>query len=525
LTTNWSQNNHYDQYGNRQIDYGGGNYNLGFNSSHNQITSSGYSYDLSGNLTSDGVHAYAFDAERRIASLNATTAYLYDGEGHRVKKLVGETTRFIYGIGGQLVAEYNAANGNLKKEYVHGSGIVTIEPTAVNSNGTQYGTGDHLGSSRIVANASGSVVSRHDYMPFGEELGAGIGGRTTGIGFGNSGDNSRKQFTGYERDAETGLDFAQARFYGSNQGRFTSPDPFSASAIVTNPQTFNRYAYVGNDPVNAVDPSGLKMSAPSKGFAPVLGASNFNRSLNGTFGSHAEIFSELVRHIDFSNYCASGQRNADALAAKAAAVTASSQRPASPNSPPSPTPPFDSSFQGTPQFEEANPVPAGVTYTYSPFQTVINQPVQYQDGTNSGDLASGIVTAISISVGALNSAAVGQEFITVKPSECNLPTNMMSANSQPFDFTSGGTAPDEIGVAHHGATPYSPGAALVKALQTQPVVCTVTQEVYVSAPNRGVVLYSVNRITIMNVDNSGRVGAFTLSHTNLSTTSTMQGAQ
>ena len=94
-------------------------------------------------------------------------------------------------------------------------------------------------------------------MPFGEDLGAGVGGHTTGMGFSNSGDNNRKKFTGYERDNETGLDFAQARFYASAHGRFTSPDPFSGSAIITNPQTFNRYAFVGNNPINSVDPTGL----------------------------------------------------------------------------------------------------------------------------------------------------------------------------------------------------------------------------------------------------------------------------
>ena len=147
-------------------------------------------------------------------------------------------------------------------------------------------------------------------MPFGEELGSGSGGRTTGMGFSNSGDNSRKKFTGYERDTETGLDFAQARFYGSSQGRFTSPDPFSGSATVANPQTFNRYAYVGNNPVNTVDPSGL-MGAPAKGFAPVLGAAsgaNFAYMVNGMFHSHEGITEDLNRHLEWVNYCFSGQR-------------------------------------------------------------------------------------------------------------------------------------------------------------------------------------------------------------------------
>ncbi len=64
------------------------------------------------------------------------------------------------------------------------------------------------------------------------------------------------QFTGKERNTETGLDYFMARYFSSAQGRFTSPDPLLASARLTDPQTWNRYAYVKNDPVNMIDPDG-----------------------------------------------------------------------------------------------------------------------------------------------------------------------------------------------------------------------------------------------------------------------------
>lgn len=258
--SNWSQTNGYDQYGNRWIDYGGGSHNLAFSTSTNRITTSGFTYDSSGNLTNDTAHAYTFDAENKILKVDSTTAYAYDGEGHRVRKYVGENTRFVYGIGGQLIAEYDGSSGNLKKEYMAGGGsMITIEPTAANSNGTQYTTSDNLGSPRVVTNSSGSVVGRHDYMPFGEELGAGVGGRTTGMGFSNGGDNNRKKFTGYERDTETSLDFAQARYDSSTQGRFTSPDPLMSSGKVADPQSWNRYSYCFNNPVALTDPSGMEV--------------------------------------------------------------------------------------------------------------------------------------------------------------------------------------------------------------------------------------------------------------------------
>lgn len=166
----------------------------------------------------DGAHSYTYDADGKIKTVDSVTAYTYDGEGQRVKKVVGENTRFIYGIGGQLIAEFDGLTGNLKKEYVYGGArLITIEPTAVNSNGTQYTTSDNLGSPRVITKSGGIVASRHDYMPFGQELGAGTGGRTTAIGFSNGGDNNRKKFPRYERDTETGLDYAQARYYSNAQ--------------------------------------------------------------------------------------------------------------------------------------------------------------------------------------------------------------------------------------------------------------------------------------------------------------------
>ena len=127
---------------------------------------------------------------------------------------------------------------------------------------------DHLGTPRMIFDQTGSYasVSRHDYLPFGEELYAGVGGRTTGLGY-TANDGLRQHFTGYERDTESGLDYAQARYYASQQGRFTSVDPLGASAHIASPQSFNRYTYVLNNPTNLADPSG--MMPASMGWAGV----------------------------------------------------------------------------------------------------------------------------------------------------------------------------------------------------------------------------------------------------------------
>lgn len=159
--------------------------------------------------------------------------------------------------------------------------IAEVEAWAGSGGSQQQGAGaevnwlvsDHLGTPRMVVDQTGSLsgVKRHDYLPFGEELVAGAGGRTAGQGY--SADNVRQKFTGYERDTETGLDFAQARYYASTQGRFTGVDPFDPilvrqgaadkesaeqefRAYLGQPQQWNRYTYAVNNPLLYVDPTG-----------------------------------------------------------------------------------------------------------------------------------------------------------------------------------------------------------------------------------------------------------------------------
>jgi RHS repeat-associated protein len=253
--SSWSQTNGYDPYGNRWIDLGGGNQSLYFTASNNRI--SGWSYDWVGNLLNDGSHAYSYDAENKITDVDSVAAYKYDGEGQRVRKLVGENLRFVYGIGGQLIVEFSGASGALVKEYIYGpSGLLAT----IDANGTRYTTPDHLGSPRVVTNSSAGIVSRHDYMPFGEELGAGTGARTTAMGFPGPSDGLRQKFTAKERDVETGLDYFNARYYASVQGRFMGSDPlFIEANRLEFPQSWNLYVYTRNNPLRFIDPDGLEI--------------------------------------------------------------------------------------------------------------------------------------------------------------------------------------------------------------------------------------------------------------------------
>ena len=136
---------------------------------------------------------------------------------------------------------------------------------------------DQLGTPRMVLDQTGSLsaVSRHDYLPFGEEIGVGMSGRTSAQGYGRA-DGVRQQFTSKERDGETGLDYFLARFYSAVQGRFISPDEFNGGpedlydfvedaadnptiyADLDEPQSLNKYVYCLNNPLAYIDPDGHK---------------------------------------------------------------------------------------------------------------------------------------------------------------------------------------------------------------------------------------------------------------------------
>ena len=116
------------------------------------------------------------------------------------------------------------------------------------------------GSTRVVTAEDQSVLTRHDYLPFGEEIGAALGNRNQASGVSgytaSLADGPAQKFTGKERDNESGLDYFQARYFSGAGGRFTTVDPALAISL-KDPQTWNRYVYVNNRPLTYVDPDGL----------------------------------------------------------------------------------------------------------------------------------------------------------------------------------------------------------------------------------------------------------------------------
>lgn len=228
------RNYSYDQWGNRTGVSGGSSQTVTMQQPGGGVTNNriatvngvGYTYDAAGNLTSDGVHSYKYDTAGRIANVDtAAASYSYDSANRRVKKVTGTganavTTYYIW-EGSQVTAEYSNAPA--------GSG------------GTSYYLADKL-STRMITDSNGAFKGKQDHLPFGEEGGT-------------SGTPEKHRFTSYERDSESGTDYAVNRQHSFSIGRFMQPDPVQGS--IANPQSLNRYSYTLNDPINLSDPLGL----------------------------------------------------------------------------------------------------------------------------------------------------------------------------------------------------------------------------------------------------------------------------
>jgi len=199
-----------------------------------------YTYDASGNCTWDGAHSYAYDGEGRQVNVDsgATATSAYDSNNWRVKKVAGGVTTHYVWEGSQVIAEYNGSTGALISEYI----LVGSRMLARDQGGMlRYYHPDQL-STRMITDSMGVVIGTEDHLPFGEDAGT-------------TGETEKHRFTTYDRDSESGADYAVNRQYLFATGRFNRPDVFSGS--IGAPQSLNRYSYVTNDPMNSADPSGL----------------------------------------------------------------------------------------------------------------------------------------------------------------------------------------------------------------------------------------------------------------------------
>ena len=224
------------------------------------------SYDFAGNVANDATAgdsgALTFDGANRMTRAitnSLTNHYVYDADGYRVRRIInGVETWQVFGFDGELLAEYPVASGApstyAQREYAYRGGDMLV---VAGCDVARWLIKDQIGTPRMLADVTGSLanIKRHDYLPYGEEV---TGAALRSATYGYATDCLRQDFTTYERDDETGLDYAQARYYASKQGRYISVDPDISSAGVSDPQTWNRYAYVGNHPLVLTDPTGLK---------------------------------------------------------------------------------------------------------------------------------------------------------------------------------------------------------------------------------------------------------------------------
>jgi RHS repeat-associated protein len=227
----------------------------------NQYTSVagiGFAHDARGNLTSDGARTFAYDLENRLIAVGgaASGTLAYDPLGRLRSTTSGATTtEFLYD-GDRLVAEYNGAT--MLRRYVHGPGVdeplVWYEGSGASDR--RWLAADRQGSVIAAANSSGALIgSVYRYGPYGEPDAQ------------NAWTGARFRYTGQIALPELRLYHYKARVYDPGIGRFLQTDPVGYAGGL------NIYAYVGNDPTNATDPSGLIMwPASPRGGCEIRGA-------------------------------------------------------------------------------------------------------------------------------------------------------------------------------------------------------------------------------------------------------------
>jgi RHS repeat-associated protein len=208
----------------------------------NRLTNRGgaaLSYDAEGNITNDGAATYTWNKRGELGSISASglsASFAYDPLGRRTQRTVNDQPTTYRYDGPNPIREQT---GDATTTLLEGLNL-DDNYARTDSTGTSSFLTDELGSTVALADGSGTLRSTYTYDPFGATAAAG-----------DPSDN-KQQFTGRENDG-TGLDYLRARYYSPTLARFISQDPLGLDGGDT-----NLFAYVGGDPVNSTDPSGLR---------------------------------------------------------------------------------------------------------------------------------------------------------------------------------------------------------------------------------------------------------------------------
>jgi RHS repeat-associated protein len=242
----------YDLWGNltQRVGWGGENPSYAATFSGNRMqynTANGWTmqHDAAGNQTFDGGQHYSYDAtgQQAFASLY-TTEQGYDGDRLRVRRSENwAATYYVRSsvLGGQVVAEVTSGGG-WQRGYVYlGSQLLALQ-----AGGVEWAHQDPVTKSQRLTNVNGAVTVIVEMDPWGGES----------WGWSSNSWWQPRRYTTYTRDGN-GSDEAMMRRYNRLWAKFEQPDPYDGSYDLSDPQSFNRYAYVQNDPVNFVDSTGL----------------------------------------------------------------------------------------------------------------------------------------------------------------------------------------------------------------------------------------------------------------------------